>query len=230
MCRLLSVLLLEFVGAVPGVQAQTAATSRAPARRETLEVSGGGGWVGGVASEARDGALPATASGGQPYRLFSTRTGIGGAPVLTTRLGWQLTRGLTVEGRLGFSRPTLRTIVSSDIENGAGTEVTERLTQYDIDGGVRAFVPGVRVGAARPFVTAGMGIARRVHDGRVLIETDRTVYIGGGLRYAWRAAGRGTIRSSGVRVDARLEVLDKTPVNDRTATRAAIDASLFIAF
>jgi hypothetical protein len=221
---------LQFLGVAPGVQAQTAATSRTPARRETLEVSGGGGWVGGVGPEARDGALPVTASGGQPYRLFSTRTDIGGAPAVTGRVGWQATRGLALEMRLGVSRPVLRTIVSSDIENGAGAEVTERLTQYDIDGGVRAFLPGVRVGTARPFVTAGMGVARRVHDGRALIEIDRTFYIGGGMRYAWRAFGRGAIKSSGVRVDARLDVLDKTPVSDGSATRAAIDANIFIAF
>ena len=218
------------LGAAPGVQAQTTATSRAPARRETFEVSGGGGWVGGVAPDARDAALPATASGGQPYRLFSTRTDIAAAPVLTGRLGWLLTRALAVEARLAFSRPALHTSVSSDIENGAGTEITERLSQYDVDGGVRAFLPGLQVRSARPFVTAGMGVARRVHDGRALVETERAFYIGGGLRYAWRTPVRGTFRSSGVRVDARLDMLDKTPVSDGTAARAAIDASLFIAF
>jgi hypothetical protein len=206
---------------------------------ERIEVSGGVGWMGAVDLGQQDAALRAnvaSTAGERPFRVFASQTRLTGAAVADGRVGYRLTSQLTVEGRLAFGRPTLRTTVSGDIETSAATTVSDRVSHYSLDGGIRASIPWPRGGGGRavrsvtPFVTAGVGVLRQMSGGRVLVETGSSYYVGGGIRQVWWTNPRGVLTSSGLRADVRWDVLTGHPVGDTSRVRPSVGASLFVAF
>jgi opacity protein-like surface antigen len=129
-------------------------------------------------------------SGGR-YRLFSTTTEIAGAPALDARFGRRLTRVIQVELAASYSSPTLRSSISDDAENGAALVATESIRQIAITGAAVFHVARWRI-ASRilPFVTAGGGYLRQLHQGDTLVETGRIYFAGGGGTIPLGSRGR----------------------------------------
>lgn len=172
-------------------------------KRYLLEATIGGIWMGGYTLGDRDATLTTNDTAGSPYTLFKSTTKMKPAAGLDARLGWRATRMFTVEGALTWSRPQLSTRLYSDVENAAEITATETTSQYIIEGAVIAALTS-RPRALVPFVRAGFGYLRELHDGNALVETGTSVHVGGGATWWFGNVAR---QSMGLRVDGRLYVL-----------------------
>jgi hypothetical protein len=219
------VLLLGLVVAPASAQG----TSARPLRR--LELAGGVGLFGGASLGSADAAIRANATPPAPFRLFSTDSTLGRAPVVEARVGTALTRRYAIEGRFSFSRPELRSSISADVEDAAGFTIVERVDQYLIDGALLVLLDEARLGGAVPFASAGAGYLRQLHEGLTVIESGRVYHIGGGIKHWLLSRTRGTVRAAGVRADARLYFLSGgIAVDDGPRPHGAVSASFFATF
>jgi hypothetical protein len=139
--------------------------------------------------------------------LFDTDVAVQPGPAAEIRIGWRLAGRVFAEATGGLGLNDVRVRVTDDIEQAADVTVASRLTQITIEGG--ALVEVARLGGPGgeivPFVTGGGGYLRQVHEGRVLIETGRTIHGGAGVK--WRAkvaTPRGLLQRLIVRGDVRV--------------------------
>jgi hypothetical protein len=147
----------------------------------------------------------ATSTG--PYRLFTTSTELTGTTVIELRAGSIHTPLRLSRPRALFGHPEVRTDISGDAENAPPITAVERLDHYLIDGGIVVRLDEFRFKGLRPFVTAGAGYLRQLHEGLTVIETGQVFYVGGGARYMIFMRPRGVPRAGGLRGDVRLNVL-----------------------
>jgi hypothetical protein len=194
-----------------------------------LELSGGVGMVGGAALGSLDADLRSPTAD-QPYRLFTTTSRIAPAPVFDVRVGVALSQRYAVEGHLAYGRPELRTELSSDAESAPPITAVEEVDQYVIDGGLVVHFGPLGAGV-RPFVTAGAGYVRELHEGRVVVEDGSVFYAGGGLKYGLMSRSDGLIKAVGLRGDARLNVLSGgIQVEDGVRRHVAVSGGVFLVF
>jgi hypothetical protein len=207
-----------------------AQTADRPVRR--VEVSAGGAWFGGAGLGAEDANLRANASPAQPLRLFATDTRMSGAAALQAEVGFFFNRRWGVEGSFLKSAPELRSSISADAEAAPPLTVVERVDQYVIGGHVVFMLDEVRLGQRTiPFVTAGAGYLRQLHESHMLVDEGVAYYGGGGLKYWLFARARGLFRAAGVRVDGRLYLLTEGIMfEDGPRPHGAISGSAFVMF
>ena len=207
--------------ALPGL---ADAQPRRPRREPRVEIGGGGGLAGGLDLGARDANLRSNSVANTPFRLFSTGTALNPAAAVEVRLGYRLTRRLTVEGSLGVARPTLTSSLSADVENAPPVEASETLTEYVIEGGGLWQLSTNTRRRWTPFVSGGGGVTRHVHEGRTLIESGVDGYAGGGLLYRWRPR-------AGLRLDGRVRFLSGGIADGQgVLPRGALTGSVFVTF
>ena len=194
-------------------------------------VAAGGGAFGGTSFGSADANLRTNATTEQPYRLFSADSSLSPAPVLDVALGMRLARRIAVEAGVKFGRPELRTALSADAESAAPLTVVERIDQYLIDGTVVVRIDELRMGRRTvPFVAAGAGYLRQLHEGSTVIEEGHLYHVGAGVRH-WLSLHRAGIRGIGVRGEVRLYVLNGgiNFVSD-PRPRGAASGSIVLAF
>jgi hypothetical protein len=195
-----------------------------------IEVAGGIGVLTGAALGAQEADLR-TATAGQPYRLFSSRTRMSAAPILDLRLGVPLGGRYAVEVHTAYGHPEVRTAASSDAEHAPDLTAVERLDQYVIDGGLIVGLDRWRVAGLNPFVTVGGGYLRQLHEGLVVIEDGRVFFAGGGVKHTIHTRPRGFIRGIGARADARLNWLSGgIHIDDNLRRHLSVSGSLFVIF
>ena len=114
--------------------------------------------------------------------------------VFDARVGVWLTRRFAVEGRFGYSRPTLETSVRADTEGAAPVAVVERVDQYVIDAGIIVRLDEVRAARLVPYVAAGAGYLRQLDDTRATAETGWLAQAGGGVIVLLAPGSRGFAR------------------------------------
>jgi hypothetical protein len=127
---------------------------------------------------------PGTGTG--PFTLFTSGTGVDAGIGVQARVGVFLSRALSVEGGVQYSRPVLSSTLSNDFEQADSTTATETLTRYVFDGTV---LYHFGKGKAMPFVAAGGGYIRELHDGYGVVETGNEFHAGAGLKY-WFSGGK----------------------------------------
>ena len=76
--------------------------------------------------------------------------------------------------------------LSNDAEQADSTTATETLTRYVFDGTV---LYHFGKGKAMPFVAAGGGYIRELHDGYGVVETGNEFHAGAGLKH-WFSGGK----------------------------------------
>lgn len=172
-----------------------------------LEISFGGGIFGSGSLGSSDANIRANSGTAQPYRLFSTSSRLAAAPLLEARLGFSLSRRLSIEGRFGYSRPDVRTSVSGDVEGAPALTIVERIDQFAIDAGIKVRVDEWRLGSFTPFMTAGAGYLRQLHAGQALVEQGHSYFIGGGVVRPLVVRNRSLIKAVTLRADGRLDLL-----------------------
>jgi hypothetical protein len=195
-----------------------------------VEVTGGVGWLGGAALGDRDAELR-TASG-QPLTLFSTDTRLEAAPTWDVHAGYSFGRRWMVEGGISFSRPELRSAVSADSEGASPITITERIDQYVVAGRLVVLLNEMRLGRRTiPFVAAGVGYVRQLHEEETVIEEGHVYQFGGGLKHWLRSQRTGAIKAAGLRLDARLSLfVAGIAFDDDARPQGAISGAVFVAF
>lgn len=183
------------IGSATCLLAQSVGAPRTP----QLEVSVGGLFLAGHSVGDRAADITSNQTGGPAYTLFKTETRVDSAPGFEARLGFRLSRMLTIEGGAFMARPKLSTRVTADIEGAPDATVTEDLSAYIIDAAVLASFGGGSTGRVVPFVRAGAGYVRELHEDNALVETGWAFHAGGGLTF-WM----NTRQTVGVRADARV--------------------------
>jgi hypothetical protein len=197
-------------------------------RQPRYEISGGALFLSGQDLSAQDATLTRNQIGGERFTLFQSDTRVDAAPGLEGRIGWHLTRSIAVEGGVLWARPRLTARLASDVENIPDVTLEEDLSLYVIDGALAIHFPDAAFGGTRavPFVRAGVGYVRQLHEDNVLVETGQAYHAGGGVSFWF-----GTRARTGLRVDARLIVLDGgIDLGRGTRTIGAGGAALVVRF
>jgi len=207
------------------------AQGRGAASFPRVEAGGGGGVAGAVSLGDRDANLLSDNTSGTAFRLFATATELHAAAAAEVRLGYRLSPRLTAEGRLTFSRPSLRVSISSDAEDAAAVEATSGITEYVIEGGALWRLATETHRRWIPFVNGGAGLARHVHEDNVLAENGVSGYAGAGALYAIGAPRTPEARQTGLRFDVRLQLLHGGIADGAgVSTRVVATAGAFVAF
>jgi hypothetical protein len=123
--------------------------------------------------------------------LFATDGEVSGFPGFYARLGVYLSRAISVEGGLRYAKPEIRYRLSDDFESAADDTASESASHYVFDGSVLFHFTGASFGGGRgmPFVSAGGGYIRELHEGNELVETGNEFHATAGIKY-WFGSGR----------------------------------------
>jgi hypothetical protein len=199
-------------------------------RRNHVTLSGGMNLAGGYPIGDAMAALRGNGLGSNPpsFTLFQSESSVESTLGAEFRVGFGLSRDLSVELGVGYGTPGLRTELSQDAEASAVTLDAEQLDQYVVDVGATWQLPRPVIAArVRPFVTGGAGYLRQLYDERTLVETGRIYYAGGGVR-VWLRGGDGRRRSLGVRSDVRATWRqDGVEFEEKTRVWPSLTAMIF---
>jgi hypothetical protein len=208
----------------------TAAAQQMTAIPGRLELGAGVLWTGAQSLGSRDANL--TTGTGSTLRLFTSASDLMAAAAFEARVAVKLTRMLDAEALASYGTPQLRTVVSHDTENSTDAVATETVKQYMVGGGVVWYLAPRRATAhVRPFVTAGASYLRQLHEAATVVTTGQTYYIGGGAKVLFASRPRKSLKTVGVRLDARAVVRTKGITFDgRRSLLPALGASLFVRF
>jgi opacity protein-like surface antigen len=193
-----------------------------------FELAAGVTWTGHVSFGSADATEVAPGGG---FTLFSTSTEFAAAPGVEVKLGVRVTPAFDVEVSSQYAQPRLQIKVSGDAEGAAALTASESAHQYVIDGALMANLPRWRIGMrTTPFVLAGVGYARQLHEGQTLAESGQRYFAGGGLKYLL-ASRPHRVRTIGVRAEARaLAQRQGVAFDHRMRVAPTVGASLFVTF
>jgi hypothetical protein len=211
---------------IPDARAQSV-DGRLPGR---FEFAIGPMWLGRTSFGTSDASE--TAADGGRFRLFSTSTELKSASGFEARVGVRMTRALQGEAVAAYSVPVLTTKTSGDVENAAPVSATEPITQLTIQGAIVAHLTAWHVGRGGvPFVTAGAGYLRQLHQSHTLVETGETYHLGGGVKYLLLSRGAARLKGLGVRAEVRAIAGTKgIAIDHRLHISPALAASIFVRF
>ena len=194
--------------AAAGVCAAALLIPRAVAAQPRLDITASGAWWQGYDLGGKRASItgPQTPTG-SPVTLFDNDVSIKSGPGAEVRIGWRVFRAVYAEATGGLGVNTIASHVHDDIEKAPAITASSTLTQITIEGGalVELTAWGLPSGKLVPFVDGGGGYLRQVHEDRVLIETGRTLYVGGGAKWHSAAAQpKGFAQRLVVRADVRF--------------------------
>ncbi len=197
--------------AAAAVLSAAAVCLAAPAAAQTASVTGGRLELTATVSWLSSSALGTAAAELTPntgltsFTLFDSSAELAASAGAGVRIGWRLTRALTLSAAGGFARPSVRVRIADDAEGAAGVSFTgAALRQWTIGGRVDYDLLGMRFASGRvtPFVMAGAGYLRHA-DAEGASSAGGGVYeAGAGLGYSWRT--RPAARLAEIRLIAEL--------------------------
>ena len=179
---------------------------RDPPVRGSVELGGGGMWGQGFETDRSTAQL--TRSGQQTtFDLFDVAGEVNGFPGAYARLGVYLSRTVSIEAGLRFAKPELAYTLSGDAESARNEIATDKITHYLFDGSVLLHFPQAAFGGGRgvPFVSAGAGYLRELHEGNTVVETGTAIHVTAGVKYWFGTRGR----RAGLRVEAGISSREK---------------------
>jgi opacity protein-like surface antigen len=197
-----------------------------------FELSAGPSWTGAVSYDSRDATL--TTGNGDRFRLFSASSSLSAVTGIDVRFGARVTRFVHAEVLGTYGAPRLKTTIRGDVEGAAAVTASEPIKQFTLEGTGIVVLSRWRFGSrALPFVGAGAGYVRQLHDANVLVQTGRTYNVGGGIKFslATRAGSRRGLQQIGLRVDGRACIrTGGVTLDGRAHTVPQFGASLFVGF
>jgi hypothetical protein len=207
--------------------AQTAPAPQLRAHRVTI--NGGAIWLGGYDVGISTAKLRGNGPGATPptFALLTADSRFTPAIAPELRVGFSLSRRWTIEGGGQWGQPHIAVAISGDAEAPAQELHGEQLQQYVFDAGVNWQLP-INIGRRlAPFVGAGAGYLRQLHEDRTSAETGRIYYAGAGARY-WLRGGQGRTRPVGIRGELRVNVRRQgIDFTNETRTYPALSLSAF---
>lgn len=215
------------VGALPSY-AQTAAGR--PVGR--VDITVGGGLLGGAELGSADANLRANDPARQSFRLFTTDSRFARVQVFHLHTGFAFNQRLALEGGLTWSRPNIQTSTRSDMEGAPPITMAEQVDQYFVDGSLLIMLDELRVGARMvPFVAAGGGYLRQLHEGQTVVEHGQVYHVGGGIKYRLLTRDSGVVRAVGLRGDARAYLMrGGVAFEDGPRPHVAVSGAVFVGF
>jgi hypothetical protein len=120
--------------------------------------------------------------------------------------------------------------VSSDAEASGSFTISESIDQYVFDGGVAIRLDEFQAMGLMPFVSAGAGYIRQLHEGDTLVEEGQLFYAGGGFTRVFFSRPQGFIRAAGVRADLRLNILSLDLEADSSRLQGSLAGSVVFTF
>jgi hypothetical protein len=175
-------------------------------RRGSVEVGAGAAWTQGLDLGEQDATLTRNpGTGPDPFLLFGSSTELVPSAGARAHVGVYVSRSVSFEAGVDYSRPVLRTRLTDDAESAPAVTVSETLTRYVFEGSAVFHLNGLAFAGDRgvPFLIGGGGHVRELHQGNELVETGRQFHAGGGVKL-WLGGGRR--RRVGVRTQATLSV------------------------
>jgi len=218
------------IGLLCGVLLAGTAEGQTVALPGRFEVAAGGLWALPMSMGAAD--ATETAPNGTRFRLFSSETSLASAFGLEGRVGVRLTTALQLEGSASHAAPTLRTRIRSDAEGIPDLTLAETVNQWTIEAALVAHLARRRFGTRSvPFLSAGVGYLRQLHEGGSLVETGRTYQGGGGVNVLLKRSGDRRLKSAGLRLGARAVVrTGGASIDSRAHVAPLVDVSLFFRY
>ncbi len=229
MRRTLAYAILAWI-AFPTLAAAQLYVRRDVPRTGSIEVGGGIVWSGGFdqgsvsAEETRN-----STTDSDPFVLFTAKSRTQSVAGAQARVGLYLTREVSVEAGVEYGRPRLDTKLADDAESAEAVIATESSTRIMVDGSAVVHLSGLTFngGKGMPFLRAGVGYLRELHEKNEVIETGREYHAGGGVK-AW--FGRGVHRI-GLRADAGLSFRSGgADIPDKRRTVPTFGASVVFLF
>jgi hypothetical protein len=212
-----------------GILAGAGVDARAQGRPKSFELTAAAVWTSGSSLGRDDATETRNQTGGGPFVLFVGSSEVGSGFGAEGRLAFNLTPRIAIEGGALVAFQQVSTRLTSDAEGIPDETAVEDLTEYIFDG---AIVFHLRpIGQFVPFVRAGVGYLRQLHEGQTLVETGTVYHGGGGVSYWLSSGGRGFFKGWALRGEARLIVRDGGfSFDDGTRTGAAATGALVVAF
>ena len=221
----LAALLVLLIASAASAQVYTGG-GNAP-RFGSFELAGGGAFAPGFDLGSQTASLTRSTSDSR-FELFTTESRVNGFPGLFARAGMYLSRTISIEGGVRYSRPKFSTRLTGDAESAPNETATETLTHYVFDGSVLFYINALTFAEGRgvPFVSGGAGYLRELHEKRELVETGREYHGTAGLKY-W--VGRGA-RRWGLRFEAGLSARERgfDPDGDRRTLPIVLGAVSYL--
>ena len=218
------------------VSSAAVALAQGPSPRpRSFEASVGAIALGPVDFGSNRATLIANQANAPEVTFFNTATEIGTGVGFDGRLGFNITRALAVEGGLVWTRATVESRITSDVEGIPDVTATQDLDTYFVEGSAVWHLTQLTVGGRLlPFVAGGAGYLRQLDDEKLLTDDPGLVYhAGGGVKALFWQRRRGFIRGLGMRGDARVYFLTSgLELDDRRErqTRWAISGSALVRF
>jgi len=215
------------------VCAPLAVLAQPPAGPEPGRVELGIGWMWiGRETVGRGDATETTSSGGA-LSLFSTSTERVAGSGVEGHVGIKVTHAFELEASGTYAVPQLRTQISGDYENAVPVTAIETVQQFTVGGGLLWYVRHhqAQPASVAPFLMAGGGYLRELHEGSVLVETGRFYEAGGGVKFLFRWRERTFLKGVGLRIDARaLTRTGGIAFDSRSHVAPELGAALYLRF
>jgi hypothetical protein len=210
-----------------------AAQGPAP-RPRSFEVSVGGVALAPVDFGTSRATLVANQASAPEVTFFNAATEFGAGTGVDGRLAFNITRSLAVEGGLVWTRATLESRITSDVEGIPDATLTEEVDTYFVEASAVWHLRQLTAGRLLPFVAGGAGYLRQLDGEKLLTDDPGQVYhAGGGVKVLFRQRPRGLIRGLGLRADARLYFLTSGVELDESRerqTRWAVSGGALLRF
>jgi hypothetical protein len=163
-----------------------------------------------------------------PFTLLEAQSDLTRAIGIDGRLGFALTRTVAIEVGAAYAQPELGVTIARDPEATGEAFASERIQQYVVDVSGIFQLPLAMGQRTRPYVIAGGGYLRQLHEGRLLAQTGQTLHLGGGLHY-WFGGLTTARRPFGARAEVRY-VLRRGGVEfeDRSRGYPALSVLAFV--
>lgn len=206
----------------------TSTTAHAQTSAERFEVGAGMRFVGPEPLGRVD--ANETNPGGGAFRLFTADSTLDSLLGVEARVGIRVTSALRLEATGSYGSSDLKVELSSDAENAAAITASERIAQFTVEGAAVMDLTRWHVGAhGVPFIAAGGGYVRALHEDRILVDEGALWHAGGGVNLVLRSNPASWLGVLGVRLDARA-LFQRGVVSDGVHTSPAFGASAFVRF
>ena len=216
------------VASLPSMAAAQGYVGSPAPRRGSIEVGGGVTFLPGF--DMGGGTVELTTSSPTTrFDLFTTESTVGDFIGVHGRIGYYLSRSISVEASVRFAQPELSVDLSGDAESAADVTATETASHYVFGGSVLFDLRGASFAGGRgvPFVSGGAGYLRELHEGNLLVETGTEYHATAGLKY-WFGGGDNRF---GLRVEGGVSAREKGfDDEDRRRVQPMVAAGLSYVF
>lgn len=170
------------------------------------ELGGGVVWTGGFSGPSSTAELTRNGQSSGGFDLFTAAGEVTGGVGAGATIAVFLSRRVAVQGGFRVAQPSVSYRLSGDAEDAASISAQEDLARYVFTGSLlihlRQMSPGV---STVPFIAAGAGYVRDLHQGNELMETGTELHGVVGLKHWFNSTAR---RRFGIRGEAGVSRID----------------------